>query len=139
VDPGNRTNVKGVKRPALSQPTSYGYDQITPRSLNAAFNWPGLPGRQLREVSDGAGAGEAARRSPEPDLWLKSRFSTTWRAFSAALPARALWVDGEEHERERRRSFTRKIGQLTVEGISLARKAPGDERPRAQGDGRATF
>ncbi|MEO6780203.1 MAG: transposase [Bradyrhizobium sp.] len=45
--------------------------------------------------------------------------------------------DGEEHERETAKLYT-KIGQLTVEGISWP-GGPGDECPRAQGDGRTAF
>jgi len=47
-------------------------------------------------------------------------------------------VDGEEeHERETAKLYT-KIGQLRLKGISWP-GGPGDERPRAQGDGRAAW
>lgn len=51
--------------------------------------------------------------------------------------ATALGDGEEEHERETAKLYT-KIGQLTVEGISWPR-GPGDDGPRAQGDGRAPW
>ena len=50
----------------------------------------------------------------------RSRFSTTWRAFSRA--ARALWWMARGSTSARRRKLYTKIGQLTVERDFLARR-----------------
>src|SRR6266851_4929707 len=66
----------------------------------------------------------------------RSRFSTTWRAFSRA--ARALWGMARRSTSARRRSFIPRLASCRLKGISWP-GGPGDEYPRAQGDGRAAW
>src|SRR6202790_4823587 len=97
---------------------AYGYDQIT-QDVCCHIQGQNSPGGTARG-SDGAGAGEAARHSPEPDLWLEEAGS---RQRGEPFRARRERFGGwrEEHERETAKLYT-KIGQLTVERDFLARR-----------------
>jgi len=108
-----------VKRPALSQPTEYGYDEVT-QEVRCRIQGQDRFGGAAR----GRNGAELAKRTgpPEPDLWLEEAGSRQL----ASLFARGASASGdgeEEHERETAKLFT-KIGQLTVERDFLA-KRPG--------------
>src|SRR5260370_39466110 len=83
----------------------YGYDQIT-QEVWCGIQGQDCPGGTARG-SDGAGVGEAARRSPEPDLWLEEAGSRQggepfrarrervggWRGGARARDGEALYQD----------------------------------------------
>jgi len=89
-----------------------------------AHSRPELPWRHLREV---ATVPELAKRHGihrTRSMAGRSRFSTTWRAFSRA--ARALWGMARRSTSARRRSFIPRLASLTVERDSWP-GGPGDE------------
>jgi transposase len=69
---------------------------------------------------DSSGAGEAARRAPEPDLsWKKQVLDNVASLFARGASASG---DGEEEREREAAKLYAKIGQLTVERDFLGRR-----------------
>src|ERR1700745_3816992 len=85
---------------SVSTAMEYGYDQVT-QEVRCRVQGQDRSGGPARG-RDGAGAGETARRSPEPDLWLeKAGFGQpgepvrAWRERSGGRRGGARARDGE--------------------------------------------